>query len=490
VIVVPAAAELVVGGYRIGAPSLWRDEAATVSGSQRPLGAILDLARHQDAVHGAYYLLIHVVMAAGGTSATALRLPSLTAMALTAGVLAALGRRVAAVSGLPAPGAVGLLAGLALAAVPLTTRYAQEARPYALTSLFAVLATYLLVRAVSAGSWPWWAGYGAALVLTGLFNLFAVLLVVAHGVSLLLARPVAKGVVRAWILACAAGGVVLIPLAVLSAGQSAQLNWVTRPDPSTVATLIRDFAGAALAVPLVAVLALTGCLAGTGLARGRGLTLGVVALPWLVVPPVILLAVSLADPLYVERYVVFCLPALSLLVGAGMVGLVRLTGRAAGQRGFSPGSVRVLAVLPSVVLAAAIVAALTGPQRAIRLPGSRADNLRAVAAVLSARERRGDGILYLPWDAAVVRFAYPAPFSRLRDLGLGQSPVASATLRGLPAEPALVARRLAAVRRVWTVQWTSAGPGRTGSLAAGRFLLVRRWRIESVLLSLYQRRRG
>ena len=37
---IPALAELLVGGYRIGVPSLWRDEAATISGSQRSLPAI------------------------------------------------------------------------------------------------------------------------------------------------------------------------------------------------------------------------------------------------------------------------------------------------------------------------------------------------------------------------------------------------------------------------------------------------------------------
>ena len=538
VVVVPVVAELIAGGFRIGVPSLWRDEAATISGSQRPLGAILDLTLHQDAVHGTYYLLIHAVIAAGGISATTLRLPSLIAMSLAAGVLAALGRRLAADSGIPAPAAAGLLAGLALAAVPLTTRYAQEARPYALTSLFAVLATYLLVRAVPAGRWPWWAGYAAALLLTGLFNLFAVLLAVAHGVTLLLARAQARAesggpaaasaesgaepagsgasapsagsvasggsagsggsaavtsrTLRAWLGSCLVAGVLLVPLAVLSVRQSAQLNWVTTPDPSTVATLVRDFAGSALAIPLVAVLALLGCAAGAGLARGCGLTLSVVALPWLVLPPVLLLAVSLADPLYVERYVVFCLPALSLLVAAGLVWLVKLTGRAVSERGLSPDRTRILAVLPSLVLALAVAATLVGPQRAIRLPTSRADDLRAVAAVVAAHERHGDAILYLPWDTALVGMAYPAPFAELRNIGLGVSPIASATLRGLPAGPATVASRLRAVQRVWTVQWTPsqpsvgpAGQGKTASLTSNGFRLVRRWRIESVFLSLY-----
>src|SRR6266699_2524414 len=168
VVVVPALAELLVGGYRIGSPSLWRDEAATISGSQRPVSAIAAMVQHEDAVHGPYYLLMHLVIAAGGISATALRLPSLIAMCLAVGLTAALGRRLAEASGMAAPQAAGLLAGLALTAVPLTTRYAQEARPYALTTLFAVLATYLLVRAVASPRWPWWVLYAAALLLTGL----------------------------------------------------------------------------------------------------------------------------------------------------------------------------------------------------------------------------------------------------------------------------------------------------------------------------------
>jgi mannosyltransferase len=502
VVVVPALAELIVGGYRISGPSLWRDEAATISGSQRPLSAIMALTLHQDAVHGLYYLLMHAVIAIGGTTETALRLPSLIAMCLAAGLTAALGLRLADNSGLPAPKLTGVLAGLLLVAVPLTTRYAQEARPYALTTLLAVAATYLIVRAAAAGRWAWWVGYAAALALTGLVNLFAVLLAVAHGLALLLARRraprhdtppatrLAGGTLNRWLIATLIAGVLLAPLAVLSVRQSGQLSWVTRPDPSTVATLIRDFSGATVLIPVIAALGLLGCVAGPGLGRG-GLTLARVALPWLVVPPVLLLAISLADPLYVERYVVFCLPALSLLAGAGLVWLIKLTGEAATARGIQAGRTRLLAILPSALLAAAIIAALVGPQRAIRLPSARADNLRAVAAVLGSHERPGDAILYLPWDAAVISRAYPVPYAKLRDVGLGQTPMASATLRGLPAAPSVVADRLRGVSRAWTVQWIpavpSAGPVRTGLVTASGLRLVRRWRVDSVLLSLYAR---
>jgi mannosyltransferase len=489
---VPALAELAVGGYRIGAPSLWRDEAATISGSQRPLGAIMSLALHQDAVHGAYYLLMHVVIAVGGISATTLRFPSLVAMCLATGLTAALGRRLAAASGLPAPALTGMLAGLLLVVVPLTTRYAQEARPYALTTLFAVLATYLLVRAAASDRWPFWAGYAAALTLTGLMDLFAVLLALAHGLSLLAARSsVTRSTVRRWVAACAASAVLLAPLAVLSVQQSSQLNWVTRPDPSTVATLMRDFSGTTALIPLIALLGILGCVAGRGVKRGTGLTLAIVALPWLIASPVVLLAVSLIHPVYVERYVVFCLPALSLLVAAGLVWLPTVTRQVLAQHGTEALKARALAVVPSVLLAAAVVAALIGPQRAIRLPTARADNLRAVAAVLSANERPGDAVLYLPWDTALVGMAYPAAFDHLDNVGLGESPVASATLRGLPAASRVVVTRLRGIRRVWTVQWAqplpSAGPVRTGLVTASGMRQVRRWRISSVLLVLYAR---
>jgi len=498
-ILVPVLAELAVGGYRIAGPSLWRDEAATISGSQRPPSAIFALMRHQDAVHGPYYLLMHVVIAIGGTSETALRLPSLAAMCLAAGLTAALGSRLARASDLPAPRLTGMLAGLALVVVPLTTRYAQEARPYALTSLFAVLATYLLVLADGAGAaasngavrgrrWPWWVAYSAALTLTGLFSLFAVLIAVAHGASMLLARRP----VRAWLAACVATAVALAPVAVLSSGQSAQLNWVRRPDPSTVASLLRDFAGTSLLIPVATLLALLGCAAGRGIRREGQLTLALTALPWLTVPPFALLAASFAHPVYVERYVVFCIPALSLLVAAGLTWLAVLTGRAVAARGLTGRRAVTAAVVPSAVLVVVAAATLAGPQHQIRLATARVDNLRAVAAVIAARERPGDAIAYLPWDASVVAMAYPRPFRPLRNVELGSSPVASSTLRGLPAGRGMVAARLSGARRLWTVQWAQplVSPGRAPADAAvaralTRMHLVDRWRIASVVLSLY-----
>jgi mannosyltransferase len=207
-----------------------------------------------------------------------------------------------------------------------------------------------------------------------------------------------------------------------------------------------------------------------------------------------LIVVSFIHPVYVERYVLFCSPALAILTSSGLVWLAVVTRLALAGRGLGSGRADALALAPAAVLAAIIVIAVIGPQREIRQVTARADDLRAVATVIAARERPGDAVLYLPRDTALVGVAYPAPFRRLRDIGLGESPLASATLRGTAAPQSVVAARLRDAQRVWTVQWvsplsrsTTVPPGMARLLAPLR--VIGHWRIQSVLLGLYARPR-
>src|ERR1019366_6730650 len=73
----------------------------------------------------------------------------------------------------------------------------------------------------------------------------------------------------------------------------------------------------------VALLALGGVAAACIADNWRPLNPAAIALPWLTVPPFLLIAGSYVKPVYVERYVEFCLPALAILVAAGLVGLTR-----------------------------------------------------------------------------------------------------------------------------------------------------------------------
>jgi mannosyltransferase len=496
-VIVPGLAELLLGGYQLGRASLWRDEGYTREVAQRSTGQILALLRHQDAVHGLYYLAVHAVVDMLGASATDLRLPSLIASVAAVGLTAALGRRLAQAAAQPAPALTGLLAGLVLAGLPVTTWYAQDARPYAAVTLFAVAATYLLVRGVTEGRgrW-WWAGYGAVVLTLALLNLAALLLVAAHGISLLaMRRPRrpgggahARAATRRWLAAAGAAAAALTPLMVFAARQNGQLNWVSRPTLDLAGALVTDFAGVKDLVPLALALTLAGVAADIG-RRYRVICPPVaITLPWLLLPPATLLTVSVAHPVYVERYVVFCTPAAALLMAAGLIWLGRLVAMTpAGRR--RPA----LAAVPVVLVIAVMAAVLIAPQQRARTGAARKDDLRKVAAIVSQNEKRGDAVLYQPWGARVAGLAYPRPFARLASIGMLAAPVASATLTGVPAAPAELARRLRAagpaVRRIWLVRWRRPLPPtplvtEQAALLGGR-RLIRRWDVKSVELSLY-----
>ncbi|MGW4499394.1 glycosyltransferase family 39 protein [Micromonospora sp. NPDC004336] len=177
----PALLTLLVTAAGIGRAQPWRDELATWSAATRPVGDLLRLTGTIDAATGPYYLLMHAWVALAGDSVTALRLPAALAMAAAAGLTALLGQRLV-------DARAGLLAGLLLAVLPGTSRYGQEARPYALATLLAVLATLLLVEALRRPGWARWAAYAAAVAGLGLTHLIALTLLAAHAVTVLAAH--------------------------------------------------------------------------------------------------------------------------------------------------------------------------------------------------------------------------------------------------------------------------------------------------------------
>ena len=239
----------------------------------------------------------------------------------------------------------------------------------------------------------------------------------------------------------------------------------------------------------VALLALAGIAVACLADNWRPLNPAAVALPWLAVPPFVLIAGSYLKPVYVERYVEFCLPALAICVGAGLAGLVRL---AAGTR---LARLR-LAWVPAAVVIAGLGALLIGPQQAIRQSAARPDNLRLASAIVAAREQPGDVVFYLPVNMHVLGTGYPAPFLRLRDIALAGSPIASATLTGTEiTSPALLKSRFTDVRRVWVVTGgsnykfpvpaTPVDKEKMALLAGAGMHIVGRWQAGEVMLTLY-----
>jgi len=492
---IPGAVLLLADGYRLGRLSLWRDEAYTVDATGRPLPRIFAMLAHTDAVNGAYYVLMHAWIRVAGTSPAALRLPSLLAMAVAAVITAAIGGRLARAGRLPAPAATGVLAGLLFTAAPQVTRYAQDARAYGLVTMCAAAATYLLLRALAGGRRRWWAAYAAAITAVGLFNLLALLLVAAHGVTVWIAqarqRAGPAGAVTRWLTAAGAALVVLSPLLVAGVAQRHQIIWLERPGLAAVSHLVVSFAGSQPLVPLLGLLVLVAVIATVADRPRAPLDMVTVALPWLLLPAAVLLAASQIRPVYDARYLVFCLPALGLLGACGVAWVIRFAAMIPVR-----GAGGAAAWLAAVLILALLAALAVGPQRAARAAPSRLADLRGTAAVLAAQGRRGDAVLYVPPGNRVFSMAYPAPFRRLRDVALAESPAAAANLSGAEVTSGTLRARFVTVRRVWVVSgrrmfpFPDRGlePAEAGLLK--RFSLVRRWYVGEGMLSLYRRRSG
>ncbi len=497
----PGIALLAADGYDLGRPSLWRDEAYTVDAAHRSLPQIIALLQHTDAVNSAYYLVMHAGIAFLGTSAVALRLPSLLAMAVAAVATSAIGQWLARAARLPAPALTGTVAGLLFTAAPQVTRYAQEARSYGIVTMCAAIATYLLLRALGSGRWHWWAGYGLAVEVAGLFNLFSLLLVIAHGVTLgigrarqrpALAPPGTAVTVRIsrWLAATGAALVVLSPLMALGFGQRKQIGWLVPPGPTAISHLVVSFAGSKLLVPLVALIALAGvagCLTASPRVPVDAVTF---ALPWLVLPASILVVASQVHPVFDARYIVFTMPALALMCAIGLSWLARFA--ALTPLGRSRGA---LAWLPAALALVMFAAFALGPQRALRRPVSRPDNLRKTSAIVAACERPGDAVLYLPASKRVFSMGYPAPFRRLWDVALARPPVAAANLIGTEVRAATLRARFARVGRVWVIsrrnwhlfQHPATRLEKVEIALLRPFHLVRRWLVGQGVISLLRR---
>ncbi|MEU5787693.1 glycosyltransferase family 39 protein [Micromonospora purpureochromogenes] len=530
----PLLATLIVGLYGLGHAQPWRDELATWSAATRPLGDLLRLTGTVDAATGPYYLLMHGWARLFGDSATALRLPSALAMAGAAGLTAVLGRWLLGTR-------AGLLAGLLFAVLPGTSRYAQEARPYALASLFAVLATLLLVAALRRPTWSRWAGYAAAVAALGLTHLLALTLLVAHAAVVLaawwrglaaagLAPPSAPAAGRdgtagrdgrlpvRWSLAVLPALALLTPLLLTARGQrSRQLDWVEPARLADLAALPGGVAQSSVVGGLLVGLAALGAVR----AGRRALLPGLCVL----LPVLLVFVGALVVALWVPRYLVFTAPFASALAGAalasapttdppaeqrGPVASARSTAGAPAAPTRCPSSstrsasaaaawASVPAALTSVsgALAVVLLAGLLGlpDQAALRQthgwPRSATVDYRGAARIVAAGQQPGDAVVVHPRDGWLfldLGLAYHLGGARPRDVLVVRDQRQRADLWA--TECARPAECLAGVRRVWLVvagrrpDPVAAVPGAKGDALRAGFTVGQVWQRPGVSVAL------
>jgi mannosyltransferase len=419
----PAALALALGLWGITRQgTMWRDESVTYQVAHRSLPEIWALLQNADAVHGLYYFLMHGLFALWDGGLVTLRLPSVLAVAVAAGLVGLTGCRIAGRG-------AGLLSGLVFALTPEVQMYAQEGRSYALVCALVALGTYLLLRCLTEPSRRLWILYGLSLLAASWLHEFAVLALPAHGITVLACRA-DRPVRRAWAVTAASVAAGLVPLVLLSAGQSGQVSWISGPKPKEWLEIT--------GVALVAVL----CARYPAPGR-RPVLLPRLALPLAVLPTAVLLLSALHEPMYVDRYVLFTDIGFALLVGTSLSALVT----AVSHRG--PLRARLPRTTALTATALAALLALTPVTLQMRTPDSRKDDVTAVAEEVRHVSAPGDGVVFAPSRRREWRLSYPDEYGGLVDLALRVTPQASASLQGeeLPA-PEIRARMLSMDRIV------------------------------------------
>ncbi len=195
---------------RLHSPStLWLDEAQSVAIARRPLPQLFQALR-RDGSPPLYYLLLHAWTGVFGLSVTAVRALSTLFSLLTLPVVWLAGRRL----GGPAAARTALLL---LAVSPFAVRYATETRMYALVQLLTALGVLLVLRAVERPDLGRLAPVALVAGLLALTHYWALFLLAATAVTLLvLARrgadrsPATDPATRV-LLALLCGGVVFLP---------------------------------------------------------------------------------------------------------------------------------------------------------------------------------------------------------------------------------------------------------------------------------------
>lgn len=448
--------------WGIDGPSYWRDEADTVSAVSRSFPQLIRLLGHVDAVHGLYYLLLWPVARVAGTGEIATRLPSALAMAAAALGIAAIARRLASRR-------AALCAGLLFAALPEVSAQGHDARPYAMVTAAAVLASYLLIRTADDPRPTRLAGYGVSLVLLGYLHLFALLLVPAHAIALAAPGRKPDRLRRRWLATVAAGGAAITPLAVMGWTQRNQIGWISRPGWRDVGHLVISLTGgSALAAALIGLLAACGTVHGSGPVPNGADTsrrLAWLAVPWVVLPPAALFAASAIKPVYYLPYVVFCLPAVALLAGCGLAAR---------------------AWPPRVAAAVLLAVVITPAQLAIRTADS-GGALGLTDQILAAQAHPGDAIVY-PQDGIPPWYlAFPDGFGRPRDIGLRRPGATAGRLYGTSVPRPVLLHRECQVRRIWAAEIGPHWRDPAADLAPG-FRLTHQWQlyVSAMRLWLYQ----
>lgn len=300
----------------LGAKSLWLDEGATVALIRASWQHFAWVWWHGEAsLQTVYFLLmrgwIHL-----GDSETWLRLPSAIFGIAAIPLLYVVSRKFTSVE--PALAAAALLAFS-----PAHVYYSQEARGYTLAILMVLLSTYFFVRAVEQcrrGDWACWMWVS---ILAFYCHDFTALVLVAQACSMFF-----KAEPRRWRSLLIRGTLIFVlglpglTYVFRASPENLHFIWMPRPSAKELLHLAGFFGGNGVKALVAGILWVAGVIVIWRRRRSSGdhntFWRGMLILLWALLPVAILVLISEWQPLFLQRYLIFSLPATMLLAALGI----------------------------------------------------------------------------------------------------------------------------------------------------------------------------
>lgn len=299
---------------------LWYDEEYSVLAARVPLmdlvaavwhrtGLVSYLSTVPPSFNAPYYAVLHLWSSLAGTSATALRIPSVLCAAAAVAVVAEIGRRLAG------PGA-GVLAGLLCATGPLLLDEATQARGYGAALLALVLCALFLVL--------WLGGrrgvgrIAAAATAAALLHWFTIPVLVGLAAAALIRRGRDGRRAAAAIVIGTIPGLLLVGWSALGGAPGA-------PTPAPVGLALPVLAVADWTQGFPVLSALVAVAAVLAVRSRHRVLLGC----WVVVPLILITGLELFRPTYFPRYLLFTLVGVMLAAALGVAALRSRPGRIA-----------------------------------------------------------------------------------------------------------------------------------------------------------------
>jgi 4-amino-4-deoxy-L-arabinose transferase-like glycosyltransferase len=345
-VVLLALAAFAVRAVSLDSQSLWRDEVDALRFATVPWAEMLSSFTRHGWNGPLYYLLLRGWVALAGTSEYAMRFFSLTFGVLCVPLVYVLGRRLLNRQ-------TGLIAALLVTASPYLTWYAQEVKMYTLVPALTILAIYGLRHAVEGDGWPWWAAQIVATSMAFYCHILAALLIPVQVLIYFSWWPQAR---RRWVGALASLACLTLPYLPLADWQvpmtfeSRETGFIPYTLGNMVEVLLNGWGtgifgstgwGWPWGMILMGVLAVWGLLSpltpplrpspsprkqGEGEGLGVGMRGRLALLCWLVIPLLAVWLVSLRQPIFTDRYLVWSAPAFYLLIAAGLAFFLRFGG--------------------------------------------------------------------------------------------------------------------------------------------------------------------